>query len=120
MPLTGDTASGEIALTKVGEVVVFVLSGAIEIMRSLELEESLKPYLAEGAPKLVFDMGKVTHLSSSGIRVILSTLRRVTEMKGKFALCNLSLVTQKMVAAIELDQLFKIFKTQDEAIEYVR
>ncbi len=120
MGLMGDNGLGEINITKSGDVVIFELSGAVEIMKSLELEEMLKPFLAEGAPKLVFDMGGVTHLSSSGIRVILATLRRVTELKGRFALCNLSHVTQKMVSAIELDQLFKIFKTRDEAVKSVQ
>lgn len=120
MALMGDSGNGDIQITKSGNVIIFELSGAIEIMRSLELEEMLKPYLAEGAPRLIFDMGGVTHLSSSGIRVILATLRKVTEMKGKFALCNLSHVTQKMVSAIELDQLFKIFKTREDAIKHVQ
>lgn len=110
-------AQGEIKLEKKGKVVFFRLYGAIEIMRSLELEEMIKNTIGDEEPRLVFDMSGVTHLSSSGIRVLLATLRHITEIGGKLVLCNLSIVVRKMVETIELDQLFDIYDDCEKAFK---
>lgn len=111
------TSQGEIKFEQRNKVSFFRLFGAIEIMRSLQLEELIKNNVSEKDPRIVFDMSGVSHLSSSGIRVLLATLRQVNDMGGQLVLCSLNIVVRKMVETIELDQLFKIYENCEEAYQ---
>lgn len=109
----------EMIIEELEKATLIHLNGAIETMRSLELEEKLRALIQKPEPKLIFDLSGVTHLSSSGIRVLLTTLREADALGGKLLLCHLSEVVHKMVEAVELDQVFDIFPTVEEALENI-
>lgn len=108
---------GEILVEKKGNVVVFIISGVLEIMQSLSLEETIAPYLKEENPCFVFELSGVNHLSSSGIRVFISTLRQLNNNNGKMLLCNLSIVVRRMLEAVELFELFGVVDNLDDAVK---
>lgn len=104
-------------IEKVGDVVVIKLSGRIDVQFALELEKQINEVISSNINKIVFDFQDVQHLSSSGIRVLISALRRTTSNKGGIRLANVSQPIRKILKLVELENLFNYYDSVDEAIK---
>ena len=79
----------EINVRKVEEVTVVGLGGEIDANTAALAQETILP-LAAGGGKLLLEMTGVTYMSSAGLRLLLSTYRRVSAAGGRVALVGLS------------------------------
>jgi len=102
---------------KKGNVVVLKVSGRLEINQALELEESINNQINAGNKFMVFDLGEVHYLSSSGIRVFIATLRQLKDIEGRLILSNLSPNVVKTLKIVELDGLFEIINGVNDAVK---
>ena len=88
---------------------VVAIEGRVETVTAPELEMKVSPIWTIPAITLVFDCGKLEYLSSSGLRVILSTHKQVTAKGGKFILRNL---TREIRSVIDLTGFSRILTIQ--------
>lgn len=102
---------------KKGNVVILNISGRLEINQALELEETINNQINEGNKYMIFDLGDVHYLSSSGIRVFIATLRQLKDIEGRLILSNLSPNVVKTLKIVELDGLFEIINGVDDAMK---
>ncbi|MEN2998346.1 MAG: STAS domain-containing protein [Brevinematia bacterium] len=102
---------------KIGDVVVVRLGGRIDVQSALELERQINEILGMNVNKIVFDFTDVQHLSSSGIRVLISSLRRTTANKGGIKLSNVSQSVRKILKLVELENLFNFYNSVDDALK---
>jgi anti-anti-sigma factor len=106
-----------IDVIKKENIVVLKISGRLEINQALELEEVINNNINNGAKLFVLDLGEVHYLSSSGIRVFIATLRQLKELKGRMILSNLSSNVIKTLKIVDLDGIFEIVNSVDEALK---
>lgn len=102
---------------KVNDVGIIKLSDRIDVQSALELEKQVNEIINSGINKLVFDFEKVTHLSSSGIRVLISALRRTNANKGGVKLSNVQPNIRKVLKLVELENLFNYYESIEDAIK---
>lgn len=105
---------------KRGDVVILRVSGRLEINQALELEEVINTHINNGSKFFIFDLGDVHYLSSSGIRVFIATLRQLKDMNGRMLLSNLSANVVKTLKIVELDGLFEIIGSVDDAMKILQ
>lgn len=67
--------------------------------------------------KLVIDFSKVAFMSSSSLRVLITLNSRARNKKVKLALCGINANIMEAFKITRLDSLFKIKKTEDDAIK---
>ena len=91
-----------------GEKVV-VIEGRVDTVTVPELEMKVSPIWAMPGITLVFDCEKMEYISSSGLRIILSTHKQVTAKGGKFILRNL---TREVRSVIDLTGFSRILTIQ--------
>lgn len=73
----------------------------------------------EGVRNLIFDLGEVNYVDSSGLSSIL-TANRIWKDFGSFVMTNIhSESVQKLIEISKLDGILTIIPTVEEAIEYV-
>jgi anti-anti-sigma factor len=72
-----------------GEKVV-AIEGRVDTVTVPDLEMKVSPIWTMPAITLVFDCEKLEYVSSSGLRIILTTHKQVTANGGKFILRNLT------------------------------
>lgn len=73
----------------------------------------------EGVRNLIFDMGQVDYVDSSGLSSIL-TANRIWKDFGSFVMTNVnSDSVQKLIEISKLDGILTIVPTLEESIEYV-
>lgn len=73
-----------------GDALVVVIDGRLDTVTAPELERSIAPLLAEKSQTVIFQCKGMEYVSSSGLRVILSSYKSVVSNGGKFVLRNLS------------------------------
>ena len=80
----------EITFVKNQEETIISVVGRVDTITAPELEKQIEPIWEDEIKTLILDCEKLVYVSSSGLRVILSTHKKVTAKGGKFILRNLT------------------------------
>ena len=99
----------EVKVLEQNDEKVVVIEGRVDTVTAPELEMKVSPIWTTSGITLVFDCEKLEYLSSSGLRVILSTHKQVTAKGGKFILRNL---TREIRSVIDLTGFSRILTIQ--------
>jgi len=75
----------EITLSMVEEIPVMSLSGRLDVTTSPILEERLLPVIEGAGSKIILDCSELTYVSSAGLRVFITSQRRLAEHGGGLA-----------------------------------
>lgn len=100
----------------VGECKVLHVGGRIDFESSLDFEQQVNSMIQSGGDRFVIELSKVELLSSAGLRVLLSTAKRVQHRHAELALASPSQVVRQVFRISHFDLLFKIFPTLREAL----
>ena len=69
---------------------------------------------------LVVDLGDVSYLESCTLNTIVSLWKRVRNRNGKMALCNVSELAREILQVANLDSVWPVLDSRDEALSTVR
>jgi anti-sigma B factor antagonist len=101
-----------------GEFVDLNVSGNLDAIKSHELGNIVDNLINRNKKMFVFDLGYVTYLSSSGISVLISTLRKLKALHGHMFLSNLSFEVLKTMELVQIEGLFDIINiVEDPSIQ---
>ncbi|MBQ3836992.1 MAG: STAS domain-containing protein [Treponema sp.] len=79
----------EIKQTKDGNKLTIALEGRLDTMTAPDLEGALEKAL-DGVNELVFDFGQVQYISSAGLRILLSTQKKIGAAGGSMKLVGVN------------------------------
>lgn len=80
----------EVNILNEGGAKVVVIDGRLDTVTAPELERAIAPLLAEKKQTVIFECKDMEYVSSSGLRVVLSSYKSVVSNGGRFVLRNLS------------------------------
>ncbi|HOO72421.1 MAG TPA: STAS domain-containing protein [Spirochaetota bacterium] len=108
----------ELNKKKVDNVVVVYLSGRLDVHLSAEIEKQINSII-QNDPKshLLLNLKDVEYMSSSGLRIFVSTMRILKESNRKLKLCNMNNAVKKIFEVVELMDMFDIFDSEDDALK---
>ena len=98
----------EIATSQDKGVNVVRLSGRFDAQSAGQVDEGLQKAVADGGNTLVIDMSCVEYISSAGLRVLLSTAKRLNSSAGKLALCGLQPYVLEVFDVAGFTSIFRI------------
>ena len=91
--------------------------GNLELATAEVLRTHLSEVMREGHIHLMMNLNEVGYLDSSGLAVLLGTLRRVREKEGSLRLvCNVKPVL-RVLSLTGLDRLLAIHATEEAALK---
>jgi anti-sigma B factor antagonist len=99
-----------------GECKVLHVGGRIDFESSLDFEQQVNSMIQSGGDRFVIELSEVELLSSAGLRVLLSTAKRVQHRHAELALASPSPVVLQVFRISHFDLLFKIFPTLPDAL----
>jgi len=102
--------------TQLGDVTVISVAEYLDATTSEEATAFLSAEIDGGHARLVLDMGRVTYLSSAGLRVILGTLKEARSGGGDLRLAGAQGNVRRVVDLAGLAQIIQIFPTAEEAV----
>jgi anti-anti-sigma factor len=105
---------------KAGDFSVLKIKGRIDTLHSTILENEVNQLFDSGEKNLIFNCGGMNYISSSGLRVFLVAQKKAMALKGKLLLCNMQPAIQEIFRISGFSNLFKIFETQEAALENER
>jgi stage II sporulation protein AA (anti-sigma F factor antagonist) len=97
------------------EITIIKISGPLDTRQSRELDAMLEKMIKEKKHFFVFELTDMHFLSTSGIQILLKTLRSVKDLKGNLALCGLNAVVKKALNILSLDDVFTITENVEDA-----
>lgn len=108
-------------LKKSENIAIIYLEGRLDVHLSADIEKEINK-LIENDPKsnLLLNLKDVEYMSSSGLRIFVSTMRILKEGNRKLVLCNMNNAVKKIFEVVELTDMFDIFNSEDEALKFMK
>jgi anti-sigma B factor antagonist len=97
-------------------VTVVSASGRVDSATAGDLETELKTQMDQGKVNFVLDLSGVDFLSSSGLRVLVTTLKAVRRSGGDLRLAQPSQRATDAIDLAGLDVLFQAYPDREAAI----
>lgn len=92
------------------------VSGRIDFESALDFEHHINAMIQEAGDSYIIELSQVELLSSAGLRVMLSTAKRVAHRNAALALAAPSQVVRQVFEISHFNLLFKIFPSVPSAI----
>jgi anti-sigma B factor antagonist len=106
----------ELAEKKSGDISILGVTGRLDAYSATEVEKKLDAIIQTGCVKMVFNLEGLEYISSSGLRVFLSQLKKVRKQQGDIKLACMKPYIKEVFDIAGFTQLFSIFETEDAAI----
>jgi anti-sigma B factor antagonist len=95
---------------------VVTAGGEIDVHTSPGLNDALRTGDAS-SHRIVLDLTAVTFLDSTGLTAMVAALNRARERGGSMTLVGPSGMVRRVLAITELDRVFAIYDTLDDAVQ---
>jgi anti-sigma B factor antagonist len=98
-------------------VIVFDLSGQLDVYNSGDLKDLISAFLRRGFKQFVMNMENLTYMDSSTISVFIQGLQSLEEINGKFFLANLTGGPKDAIEMAKLQTFFNVFSDVSSALQ---
>jgi anti-anti-sigma factor len=106
----------ELILEKTGIYQVIKLAGRLDTTTSDSTKQRIDEIIKEGETNLIIDCSKMDYISSTGLRVFLSALKKLNSNDGSLRIAGLQESIKQIFDISGFTKLFKIYKDLDSAI----
>ncbi len=91
------------------------VSGRLDVTNSESLENEFNELINLDSPKVIADCSGLDYISSSGLRVFLLVLKKISAKKGSFILSGLQANIKQVFDISGFTSLFKLAENNEEA-----
>jgi anti-sigma B factor antagonist len=106
----------KISIRDVGDAKVVEVEGDVDLGTSPVFRRTLFETLPLAA-KLALNLEAIKYIDSSGIATLLEVLKDSQRLKKEFVLFGLSPAVQEVFRLTHVVRIFRVFKTEQEALE---
>lgn len=107
----------EIIEKKIGGVSIVALSGRLDAYASSDVEQKLNALVDRDVVYLVVNLERLDYISSSGLRVLLASLKKVRKREGDIKLTCMKPSIKEVFDIAGFSQLFSIYDLEDVAVQ---
>ena len=101
---------------KTDKCIVVAISGRLDTTNYNLLEKKLMDLIDGGNDKILVECSQMDYVSSSGLRILLMALKKISAVKGKFALCGLQENIREIFEISGFTSIFRIYPDKNEAL----
>lgn len=103
---------------KQGDVIVVYLRGRLDVHLSADVENELNSLMVrENDSHILLNLREVEYMSSSGLRIFVSTMRILKDKDRHLKLCSMNNAVKKIFEVVELMDMFEIYDDEGAALE---
>lgn len=111
----------ELKNKKIDNAIIIYLQGRLDVHLSSETEKGINSLImANPGSDFVLNLRDVEYMSSSGLRIFVSTMRVLKESKKKLKLTNMNAAVKKIFEVVELMDMFDIHENDDDAVRALK
>ncbi len=101
---------------RTGGVLVVRTGGRLDGVNAREFEDALQGVIDDSDRAVILDLGRLTYISSAGLRVILLVAKTLQRQDGNLAVCSLSGPVREVFEISGFDKIIQTHDSQAEAI----
>ncbi len=105
----------QLTQTQIDDYKVIGFSGNLDTATSPEVEKTINECIENGDLKFIFNFENTKYMSSSGLRVLLATAKKLKN-KGELKITNLNSVIEEVFDISGFSSILNVYKTQEEAL----
>ena len=90
----------------------------LSMAQASSIREGLHELVEQGHSNLILDLAKVNFMDSSGLSVLLSARKSVTQKNGQVVLLSPSAEARLLIELTRLNEVFDIFIDKEAAIDF--
>jgi len=110
----------EFNFRKRGNIIIIYLKGRFDVHHCSEIEGEISKLISlETSSHLLFNLNDVEYISSSGLRIIVSTMKILKDSNRVLAICNFNNTVKKIFDVVQLADMFNLFNSEEEAVEFL-
>lgn len=103
-----------------GDVTAVVMVPRFDAYSANDVETLLRDQIGKGAQKIIVDFSQTEYIASAGLRVLLSTAKSLQKSGGKIILFSMKPYVYEVFEISGFTQIFKIYDSQEEALESLK
>lgn len=107
----------ELKEKKIGEVLILELHGRLDAVSTPDIEKKVFDYINGGQYKLILDFSGVDYISSAGMRMLLSTTKKLKGLSGHLVLCSITTNVMDVFKMSGFDHVLELSADKDEALK---
>lgn len=101
---------------KKGSVRILCFKGRLDALTSPEVERKVFEIIEGGEHKVLLNFEEVEYISSAGMRMLLSTAKKLKTFSGKLVLCNINGAVLDVLKLSGFDHVLDHAKTEEDAL----
>lgn len=98
-----------------GDVLILRIRGRLDAISAPAAEKKIFESIDKSEYKILIDMSGVNYLSSAGMRMLLSTSKRLRALSGKLYLSGLTVSVLDVLRMSGFDHVLDLFESEEEA-----
>jgi anti-sigma B factor antagonist len=106
----------DIQIRNVGDVSILDFVGNLDTNNSPAAEAEVKRLLDDGHDRILFNFGNLNFISSSGLRVLLATAKKLKMTGGKMMVCGLNEIVQEVFDISGFATILSLASNEEEAL----
>lgn len=110
----------EISSLTESDILLLKVAGKVDSNTSGEFEISLNEHIKENPEKIAADFSKVDYISSAGLRIILSLVKKVSRNKGKIVLFSLQPTLREIFEISGFTKVIALAEDKESAIKMLQ
>lgn len=101
---------------KQGDILILRVRGRLDAISTPGAEKKIFDQINNGQHKLLLDFKGVDYLSSAGMRMLLSTTKKLKTLNGKLVVCNVTTNVMDVLKMSGFDHVIELTATEEEAL----
>lgn len=108
----------DIVVEQENDIYIVSLSGRLDASTTPVIEKKLGKLL-EVAHKIAIDFSKISYLSSAGLRLLLSSTKKMQAKEGKIAFFSMSDDVIEIIQMAGFERILHIFPSKKETLKFL-
>ncbi|MFA5519517.1 MAG: STAS domain-containing protein [Spirochaetota bacterium] len=110
----------ELNFKKVENAIIIYFRGRLDVHHSLDIEEELSRLITmEPASHFIINMKDVEYISSSGLRVLVMSMKALKKDNRMMLICCINEAVRKVFEIVQFTDILKIYESEQKALEYI-
>lgn len=101
---------------QLGEILILRFKGRLDAISSPAMEKKVFDKINSGQHKLLLDFSGVEYLSSAGMRMLLSTTKKLKTLSGKLVVCKINPGVLDVLKMSGFDHVLELSSTEEDAL----
>jgi anti-anti-sigma factor len=101
--------------------IIIYVYGMLDLQRSAKIDSSLEQLVSSGPGRdFILNLKDLEYSNSAGHGIFINMLGILNKSGRKLVFCNLNEQVRRVFEIVQLDELFAIFDSEEEALDYLK